>query len=280
MKLLNLDKTFQPFGESIHFESFTYSGGEPHIRILEELKPSEKVLITTRIRSFNDLGFVLLAADALHRMGIQSLELFIPYFPAARQDRVMVSGEPLSVKVMANLTNTIGFERVYIVDPHSEVTPALLDNATVFTNHKFVAMCVKNMQDFHLVSPDGGALKKIYGVAKSLGGIPVIEAGKTRDVATGKLTNFKVYEDDLTGKNCVVVDDICDGGGTFIGLAKELKRKGASTLHLMVTHGIFSKGFNELNQYYDSIWCTDSFSILQEETVHQIKLSELKLIEF
>jgi len=90
MKYLNLDKNFSPFGKSIAFECFTFSGGEPHIKILESLEKEEEVTITTRIRNFEDMGFLLLATDAIKRMGIEIIHLLLPYFPAARQDRLMV----------------------------------------------------------------------------------------------------------------------------------------------------------------------------------------------
>ena len=75
---------------------------------------------------------------------------------------------------------------------------------------------------------------------------------KTRDVMTGKITGFEVYADDLKGKSCIIVDDICDGGGTFAGLAIELRKKGARKVHLIVTHGTFSKGLTTLTNF-DSV---------------------------
>ena len=276
MQFLHLDKKFTPYGPSIDFETFTFSGGEPHIKISSPHTVNEKVMITNRIKSFNDLGFVLLAADALKRMGVKQLELLIPYFPAARQDRLMIPGEPLSVKVMANLINAVGFKKVHVVDPHSEVTPALLNNVEVISNHDFVKRALEkldnNLNNITLVSPDGGAAKKIFALSKYLGGIEVVEAGKVRDVKTGKLKDFRVFENDLTGKNCIVIDDICDGGGTFLGLAKALKAKGASKLILIVSHGIFSKGAHELKIHYDHIICSDSFSTLNLEGVEQLKI--------
>lgn len=276
MKFLHLDPQFTPYGKSIHFDQFTFSGGEPHLKIHEALDPMDQVMITQRVKSFNDMGFILLAHDALTRMGVKHLELFIPYFPAARQDRLMVTGEPLSVKVMARIINSMELQRVQIFDPHSEVTPALIENAEVISNYGFVQEVAKTLDEFCLVSPDGGALKKIYGIAQHLGGIEVIEGSKVRDVATGALKDFKVYAEDLSGKTCLVVDDICDGGGTFIGLAKELRRLGAEKLVLAVSHGIFSKGINELNKYYDEIFCTDAFSTLGEgyKGVKQLRIDQ------
>lgn len=272
MKYLNLDPQFTPFKNSISFESFTFNGGEPHIKILEELNPEEGVTITTRIQSFNDLGFVLVANDALRRMNIQKVNLFLPYFPGARQDRLMVPGEPLTVKIYAEIINHANFNKVSIFDPHSEVTTALLENVEVISNFQLVKTATKGLEDFILISPDGGALKKIYYLSKNLGGIPVVECSKQRDVKTGKLSGFSVYTDDLKNKTCVIVDDICDGGGTFLGLAKELKNKNAGDLVLLVSHGIFSKGFEELKKYFSSIYCSDSFNSIDHHELNQIKI--------
>jgi len=260
MIYLNLDSTFAPFGKSINFESFVFNGGEPHIKILEDLSQKDEVTITTRIQSFNDIGMLLIAADALKRMGIQKLNLVLPYFPGARQDRIMVTGEALTVKVYADILNGVGFQKVMILDPHSEVTPAVLNNVKVISNHAFVKECLKDEKDYLLISPDGGALKKIYKVAQFLGSKPVIECSKKRDVETGKLSGFRVYEEDLQGKTCVIVDDICDGGGTFLGLAEELKKKNCGKLILIVTHSIFSKGLEQLTEVFDHVFSTDSFA--------------------
>ena len=141
--------------------------------------------------------------------------------------------------------------------------------------HDFVKMTCNQLDDYYLIAPDGGALKKIYKTAQFLGGVKVIECGKTRDVNTGVLSGFKVYADDLDGKTCVVVDDISDGGGTFIGLGEELKKKNAGKLLLVVTHGIFSKGGEGLAKLYDQIICTDSFSRIEDQYIEQIKLATL-----
>ncbi len=275
--ILNLDPNFRPFieKESIDFESFTFSGGEPHIKILTPINQNKNVTVTHRIQSFNDFGLLLLAIDALQRLGIKSIDVFIPYFPAARQDRVMVKGESLSVKVYAQLLNVLNLNSVTVYDPHSEVTPALLNNCKVLSNHNFIKEAIQDInEDIILISPDGGALKKIYKLTSALGGIEVIECSKSRDVKTGQISDFKVYAEDLKRKSCLIVDDICDGGGTFMGLATELKNKNAGKLYLAVSHGIFSKGLTALNKYFDKIYSTDSFkSIESTEQFKQIALN-------
>lgn len=260
--ILNLDNNFNPCTskKAIQFEQFTFSGGEPHIKITDDLSEIEEVTVTHRIKSFNDFGLLLLAVDALKRMSVDKINVFIPYFPAARQDRVMVTGEPLSVKVFADILNGLDLNRVTVYDAHSEVTSAVLNNCEVIDNHSFIESVITNLsQDTILISPDGGALKKIYKVAEHLQNYEVVEGSKIRDVKTRKLSGFKVYADDLQGRDCLVVDDICDGGGTFLGLAKELKAKNAGRLYLAVSHGIFSKGVEILKEYYDGVFSTNSF---------------------
>ncbi len=275
--ILNLDPKFAPFQnqEEIKFQSFTFSGGEPHIKIVPDFDTNKKVTITHRLNSFNDLGLLCITVDALRRMDVKIIDLFIPYFPAARQDRVMIPGEPLSVKVYADIINTMQLNKVFVFDSHSEVTPALLNNSSVIPNYTFIKEVLNRIgENVKLISPDGGALKKIYKVSEFLGGIDVVECSKSRDVKTGKLSGFKVFEEDLQGMDCLIVDDICDGGGTFVGLAEELKKKNAGKLYLAVSHGIFNKGFEVLN-CFDGIFTTNSFKDFEGESVQVIGLDQL-----
>ncbi|QIL41050.1 ribose-phosphate pyrophosphokinase [Pedobacter sp. HDW13] len=276
--MINLDENFSPLGieNAVQFQSFVFAGGEPHIKISGSFDPASVVQITHRINSFNDLGLICTTVDALKRMGVKAIKLFVPYFPAARQDRVMIPGEPLTVKVYADIINALGLDNVTVFDPHSEVTPALLNNCTVTPNHVFIQKVVAQIGgEVKLISPDGGALKKIYKVSEFLGGAEVVECSKSRDVKTGKLSGFKVYADDLKGADCLIVDDICDGGGTFIGLAEELKNKNAGHLYLAISHGIFSKGFNELGKYFDQVFTTDSIKEIDHVVVTQLKLTDI-----
>ncbi|MCC6462423.1 MAG: ribose-phosphate pyrophosphokinase [Saprospiraceae bacterium] len=262
MKYLNLSPalSLQP---ALPYESFTFSGGEPHLKIdPSSLKPGEPVCISVQARSADDVLRVLLAADALQRLGVQHIELFIPYFPAARQDRVMVPGEPLSVKVYAGLINAVGFSRVTVFDAHSEVTPALLDACQALNNHRFVAQVIAALPDakqLTLVAPDAGSAKKMHHLAGALRWEHVVQCDKTRDVRTGQLSGAQVFSDDLAGADCLLVDDICDGGGTFIALAAALRAKNAGRLYLAVSHGIFSKGTEAVTAHFDRVFTTNSF---------------------
>ena len=103
----------------------------------------------------------------------------------------------------------------------------------------------------------------------------VLECGKRRNVTTGELSGFTVPIEDLKNRPCLIVDDICDGGGTFLGLGSELKKKNAGELFLAVSHGIFSKGFDQLSDIYTQLFTTDSIQTLDDPRVHQIDLNKI-----
>lgn len=276
---LNLSTNFNPFqnqqDQVLDFDSLTFSGGEPHIKIHSKAAISKPVIISQRVNNFEDFGLMLMAIDALKRLGAPGIEVFMPYFPAARQDRVMVQGEALSVKVYADILNALELDRVMIFDPHSEVTPALINNCKSIDNSFFIKSCLEKIQEeVLLIAPDAGSLKKAHNLAVKLGGLEVIECSKKRDTRTGQLSDFVVYAEDLKGKNCLIVDDICDGGGTFLGLADKLQEKNSGELYLAVSHGIFSRGLAQLKKQFKQIFTTNSIRDYQEGPyLQQINLS-------
>ena len=253
------------FDNVINYEFFTFSGGEEHVRIVSAIGGDEVYMIA-KLRSSKSVMQMLMLNDALRRAGVKSITAFIPYMPYARQDRVCNLGEPLSVKVMADLINSCNFDSVEIMDPHSDVTGALINNleitdqSTIFTGF-FASELNMKAHLYTLVSPDAGAVKKIGLIARNMS-CGVIEASKVRDTKTGHIIETKVV-DDVTNHNCLIVDDICDGGRTFIELAKVLKAKGAKSVSLCVTHGIFSKGLEPLKEHIDHVYTTDSICTME-----------------
>jgi ribose-phosphate pyrophosphokinase len=232
----------------IKYEHFFFGGGEQHIKLnQQDIADASSATIWLHYAQDSDIWKLALVVDALRRVNINILHLKIPYFPAARQDRVCVAGEPLTIKVFADFINAMKFSKVTIFDPHSEVTPALINNVEVIDNCEFVCKILGEMNAMDgsdktvLVSPDAGSNKKVANVAKylfkaSTKEVSVVRADKLRDVATGQIIETTVYADDLTGKNCYIIDDICSKGGTFCALAKVLKAKGASKVYLVVSH--------------------------------------------
>ena len=283
VQALNLSLMFNPVTLlGIQYEKFIFSGGEVHIKLNNKIDYSiiDKVIITCRVKNASDLMSILFAKDALERKGIKEFSLIMPYVPYARQDRKCFDGESFTLKIFANILNSANFDEIHIFDAHSDVAPALINNCINNNNHHFVAMARdkilganKTIDDIILISPDSGANKKINKLSTDILFRNVVKCDKQRDVSTGNISGFEVFSDDLQDKDCLIVDDICDGGGTFIGLAKELKNKNCGELYLFVTHGIFSKGFdNGLNDYFERIFITNSFSGQRNEKVTEFKI--------
>lgn len=252
-----------PDNSSILFERITFPDGQPHLKLKTDTLPpaGTPCRITARIASPSDLLLVLLAKDALDAAQVGPVSLDISYLMAARMDRQMTPGEPFALRVVTDMLNQAGFAAIRVFDPHSEVSTALLRRSAAIGNEAFIRDCIADLlpsgTPYWLVSPDGGALKKIHKVAQYVGAEQVAECMKVRDVRTGQLSGFRTLETDFKGQTCLIADDICDGGGTFTGLAALLKSKGAGTIAVAVSHGVFSKGFDLAG--VDRIYCTDSF---------------------
>lgn len=236
-------KTINLFESNDTVELKKFAGGECHVKFLSQFSEEDKVRIHTRLNSSDDVMNLCLAVDALRNMSVSYIEAFIPYIPYARQDRVMVPGEPLSIKVFANILNSLNLNKVFVFDAHSDVSVALIHNCKNIANYEMVKYFLKELKltDFVLVSPDLGAYKKVDKLAQQIGYKGQIATGiKVRDLATGQIIKSDVNTDDLEGKACIIVDDICDGGRTFIELAAALKAKQAGELYFIASHGIFS----------------------------------------
>jgi len=269
----------------INYEYFKFPGGESHFK----LSPSTRfdydyefgIDVYSQLQTSEDIIKLLLATDYLKTLvsGI-NIRLFIPYLPYARQDRVANAYECFSLKTFANLINAQNYSEVYILDPHSDVGPALINNSEVITNHIFVMDTLSNVatSDYKLVCPDMGAYKKIFKLAKYLEyKNDIILCNKTRNMQTGEITGTKILTDITEkGSTYYIVDDICDGGKTFVEISKSLKALDPEGhVNLIVTHAIMSKGDQELIKAgIENIYATNSFyteaktSILQTKKVN------------
>ncbi len=274
MPITLIDKRFD---SEITYESFTFSGGEEHVKARIPVHASVEVV--AELWSSKDLVQLLLVCDSLDRQG-RAYELKIPYFPYARQDRICDYGEAFSLRVITDIVKRLQYYSLVIEDPHSDVTAALLEDEdtrlTVRPQHNLIPP--KLIKGKLLVCPDAGAEKKVLKLAQKHK-TDYILATKVRDVTTGEITSTEVYatRNTVEGKDCIIVDDICDGGRTFIELAKVLKAKGAKTVTLYVTHGIFSKGFLALQPHIDQVYWRNNPPLLGEkEQFDTLKITGLK----
>lgn len=240
-------------------KQFTFPGGEVGVEIQywPNADKVEHVDLIAHLKNSDDIMALLLVSDAVDRQYKQAKKyLMLNYVPYARQDRVCNEGESLSVSIMARLINSCGFDKVKIADPHSDVTPALINNVDIKTQVDIFKNIQANWSDTYLVAPDAGAYKKTHAFGKSVGAAGVITCNKVRDLKTGKIKSVSMQED-IAGLDLVVLDDIGDGMGTFIMLAEYLK--GAKSTKLCITHGIFSKGTEVFKGLYDKVITTNSY---------------------
>lgn len=242
-------------------------GGEFHPKIPGwAFLDTTSVAIYTRLHNGDDLMKLLTVTNAVREAGIKNVSIFIPYIPGGRQDRVHQL-EAFTLRMYADLINSQGYDNVFTIDPHSDVTTALVRNCKPYPMTTIMKEVLQGYDT--ILVPDAGAAKKVHDYY--LKGIDwegnVIQCLKKRDIKTGILYGFKVLiEDTWKGRlgNTIILDDICDGGGTFLGLAAEVLGRyqhfGLDKLGLYVTHGIFSKGFSKLFESFDEIWTTTSWN--------------------
>ena len=261
--------------EASGVETLVFSAGEPHVNIPDPSHVRGKhFVVEIRGGSFDAIGAALVANDALRRSDAATISLFAPYLPAARQDRPL----PFTAKVVADIINSAGFDHVIAVDPHSQVMPSLLDRLHVIDPADVFPKTLAATNDGSevvVICPDAGAAKRAEAVATRYG-LDVAYAGKRRNPHTGKLSDFHCDHIPTTATG-VVVDDICDGGRTFIGLAEALGHPRAR-MRLWTTHGIYANGLEQLEQHFGVIAATDSYPshstphLVENVTPHMVRV--------
>ena len=264
LNLVNPDKSNPKF----HISQFPDGQQTIDIDINTIVDYKSPITIVSRLNNFKDLELIICANQALLNLGITNISLAVPYFLGSRSDRQFLKGGVNYLKqVICPIINSQNFKEVTVLDPHSDVLEACLNNYTKENNFSLVDDALSYIigeneeEDVVLVSPDAGAYKKIFDVAKEFGIEKIITATKVRDMKTGKILRTEIPTLDQHNKlKYIIIDDICDGGRTFVELAKAIKDSRATAeVYLIVTHGIFSAGFEELNKYFNGIYCTNSY---------------------
>lgn len=265
---------------TFHVRQWLFPGGEVGVDInkLPQLDGMtvQRVYVNARIQNSDDVMALIMATNALrHEFPVAKFMLDMPYVPYARQDRACNRGEALSIQAFADIINMLKYDIVQIVDPHSPVTTAVIKNCHVRDQFDIFKDIKLSFREWTIVAPDQGATKKCEEFAKKVGAKGVITFQKTRELSTGKITGMTcnaIIENDPTAKY-LVLDDICDGGRTFIELAAAFPPH--PTLELAVTHGIFSKGVEIVTSDYDYVYTTDSFRSDLTSSVGKLTVIEI-----
>lgn len=252
-----------------HFIGF--SGGERHVELKSpEWPPEGPSHIYADIYSSDDLLDLLLAKNALDEMrGAHEAHLWVRYLSYSRQDRHTYPGTAHSLKVFGSLLNTCNFSTVTTWDVHSDKAFECINNLVNISPEMLITrrpnglLLHLNGPDAVLVRPDEGAEIRTNGIRARFDYLQedVIRCIKKRDPTNGKLLGFKITNpSDISGATAIITDDICDGGGTFLGVADELRKLNPAKIILYVTHGIFSKGLEVFRGHIDEVYSTDSWA--------------------
>lgn len=218
-------------------------------KLSEEILSWKKVVIRWDFEKEEEFLWVAQLAHLLDKY-CSNVTLEMPYLPYARQDKEISNESTFALSVFSKLLNTLPLKSVVVYDAHSKIASKLivgLDDQ--FPQEKLFRFIKRGTTDF-ICYPDAGAKERYKNIICNVKQYIHSEicGEKTRDQSTGNITKYKVITDavadwtTLKDKSILIVDDICDGGMTFIFLAKELRKMGVKEVNLYVTHGIFSKG--------------------------------------
>lgn len=219
------------------FEFGMFPNGETLMKH-EQLEEGWKILrVSFKYEDDSDLIKLKFLKDYLDSVGRDVSELLIYYMPYSRMDR-SEHGSPFTLKYVANFINSLKFKYIKVIEPHSDVTCALLDNVyPIYVNYGLIHEVAKevgfNKEKDYLVFPDAGAQKrysKILGYNNLVG-------FKNRDFKTGNITGLDIVGDTSKGgKKAIIVDDLTSYGTTFVQTSKALKEKGVEEVYLLVAH--------------------------------------------
>ena len=285
MKILSLvnPKKFENAIYGISYKISNFPDGQKSITILnsDSVRDSpDDVRIESRLNSFEDLGLIICANQAIKEINRDiKVHLYIPYFLGARSDRKFTKGTSHYIKtVIAPIINNEKFTSVTVLDPHSDVVEACIKRFKKISNASLVKFALSEISpkidknpflpqfvssSIIITACDAGGEKKIYDLVSEIDYTGELAFGtKHRKVPTGEILSTSVkLPNEYKNKKFVLIDDICDGGRTFIELAKAIRAEANDPnieIHLIVTHGIFSAGYEELSKHFKTIYCTNS----------------------
>lgn len=208
--------------------------------LIKEMIPEvEQVTLTWLYENNEELVSLYFLTKHIQSKGIQNITLEMPYIPNARQDRVKAPEDVFTLKYFAEMINSLGFRSVTVLDPHSYVSEALINNIRIQTPKKYVEQVLEKIEKesdkpILLYFPDEGAMKRYATMFDR----PYVFGIKKRDWTNGEIKGLDVagQTELIAGSTVLMIDDICSKGGTFFYSAKTLKELGAKKMYLYISH--------------------------------------------
>ncbi len=207
--------------------------------IKQDIPETDRVTLSWFYENDRETLALIYLANHLRVHGKDNIHLYMPYIPNARQDRVKTEEDIFTLKYFAGIINSLDFKTVTVLDPHSTVSEALINNIVIQKPADIIKDVILRITEAEgaapsMFYPDEGAGKRYSGMIP----LPYAFGIKRRDWATGQIKGLDVAGDveNIQGKNILIVDDICSRGGTFYFSAKKLKELGAADIYLYISH--------------------------------------------
>lgn len=256
---------------------------EVFVEIKENVRGEDIFVIQSTSFPANDnIMELLIAIDALRRASAKRITAVIPYFGYARQDRKVAPRTPISAKLVANLITSAGADRVLTVDLHAGQIQGFFDIPldNLYAAPVFVRDIKKNfeLENLVIVSPDVGGLVRARAIAAKIGADLAIVDKRRPRAGVSEVMNII---GEVDGKNCIIVDDMIDSGGTLCNAADALLAKGAKSVSAYITHGVLSGKAPEriANSKLQTLVITDSIQPSEEtllvKNIRIINISDL-----
>lgn len=258
----------------------TFNDGEISVQINENMRGINVYVLQSLSYPVNDnLMKLVLTIDALERASVNTINVVCPYLCYSRQDRKASPRTPISAKVIADMLYNAGASRLLTIDLHSDQIQGFykipVDNLYGSIVFKPYLKNIVNSNDTVIVAPDVGAAKRARGYSEYLD-TPLVIIEKRRQKA-GECEIMNVVGD-VSHKNCIIVDDMIDTGGTVCNAAYILKESGATSISIVVTHGVLSK--DAIRKLYESCFDKVYISNTIDNTLKIINNEKFEVIDF
>jgi ribose-phosphate pyrophosphokinase len=243
----------------------------PDKGIYAEIEDFSNPIIVERINNYEDLFFIKSLKEVCDFNDIQNVELFIPCLFQQQHDRRFKNNQSFEGRIVAEFINSCNFSKVTVFHPHSDVIVGQINKCHIKDNSEFIEWVLRQISPLHGVFGDHNAANNLIMMSSDAGGFkPLVKlaeiiewrgdtysASKSRDPKSHKLTQL-VDRQDFGGKDILIIDDLCVGGGTFIGLAKMLKERNCGKLFLAISHITVPEINPSLMLEFDMVFTTNS----------------------
>lgn len=255
----------------IKYSLSRFPDGEVQIT-LGEFNRKDEINVRCRITSAEELFILMQVSDILRRHGMR-FSISIYYLMSMRMDRVMDFNRPYSLSIVINILDNLEASQIDIFSPHSEISLELFKKTRVNDLDIFSNLYPK-VSDYQILLPDNGAKERYSHLSNN----ECIVCSKVRDLATGNITKIQIDNPDIiTDKPILIIDDLCDGGRTFVEIAKAVRDiKPNTNLNIFVKHMVNPRGIVNLSKYFDHVWFTNSYKDWQNEILpNNVKVIEV-----